>query len=262
MKPDFFIYRKDWRNIGDLASCPKHYFSEFSGTHTISSTSYTLDIGESVAEDGQKNFVVGGGSLFGNYKKPYDWIDNLKFLAQGNNVLWGVGLGTVGYYPTWIDRYGLIGVREYDFDGLPWVPCASCMNSWIESFRAEEPIYGKVVYSHQSDILLKDTSFPQMSNLHPDIEGIFRFLSTGEEVITNTYHGAYWAALLNRKVTVVPREVHPYKYKYYRQPVEYATSIQQAQNLVHRSGTDPLFLAKCREANIDFKNKVVSHYGK
>jgi len=39
-----------------------------------------------------------------------------------------------------------------------------------------------------------------MTNNGYDLESVIQFLSTGEFVITNSYHGAYWAQLLGRKV--------------------------------------------------------------
>jgi len=46
---------------------------------------------------------------------------------------------------------------------------------------------------------------PHMTNLAGDMEEVIAFLASGEVVVTSSYHGAYWARLLGRKVALLPR---------------------------------------------------------
>jgi hypothetical protein len=43
---------------------------------------------------------------------------------------------------------------------------------------------------------------PKMSPSGANFEDYIEFLATGEYVVTNAYHGAYWGALLGKKVVI------------------------------------------------------------
>ena len=82
-----------------------------------------------------------------------------------------------------------------------WTPCPSCMHPVFD-----EPIeieHAVVRYSAARRIDVSNGADPHMTNEDGTIEHAVRFLGSGEKVITSSYHGAYWARLLGRKVEMV-----------------------------------------------------------
>lgn len=82
------------------------------------------------------------------------------------------------------------------------VPCASCMHPVFD--EVHEPKHKVVRYSAARRIDVSNVSDPHMTNEDGDITEAVRFLGSAETVITSSYHGAYWAGLLGRKVKTVP----------------------------------------------------------
>lgn len=83
------------------------------------------------------------------------------------------------------------------------VPCASCLHPVFDD--CPDPVHAVVRYSAARRITVDDPSdAPHMTNEDGDIERAVRFLASGETVVTSSYHGAYWASLLGRKVKIVP----------------------------------------------------------
>jgi hypothetical protein len=156
--------------------------------------------------------IVGGGGIAGG--RGWQQIQHVvKSLPTATPVvIWGMGINEHGR----LDRHYndalhyleqrpnvLIGLRDCFYK--TYVACASCLRPEFDSrFRVEHEI---VFYAHHefSDLVLP---CPTMSNR---VEGnpldyfqrVIAFLGSADIVVTNTYHGAYWATLLNRNVVVV-----------------------------------------------------------
>jgi len=67
-------------------------------------------------------------------------------------------------------------------------------------------------------------------------------------VVTNSYHGAYWATLLGRRVVAIPNMSKMYRFKH-------APVIGRAQDwrkLAALAVAYPEALAECRAANLAF----------
>ena len=83
---------------------------------------------------------------------------------------------------------------------------------------------------------------------------MINFLGSAELVITNSYHGAYWATLLKRKVVVM----QPFSSKFlgFRHPLVVANNfdITDIKNLP----VYPNALKEAREANSKFAKKVLN----
>jgi exopolysaccharide biosynthesis predicted pyruvyltransferase EpsI len=67
-----------------------------------------------------------------------------------------------------------------------------------------EPEHEIVVYENKQARPLKSHGFPHMSNEGATMEEAVKFIASGEIVVTSSYHGMYWAALLKRRILVVP----------------------------------------------------------
>lgn len=106
-------------------------------------------------------------------------------------------------YPPYLRNFDLIGIRDFG-QQYHWVPCASCMHP---ALRKKYPIKNDVVWFEHKKQLVKSTDFgvepvPRFVNSGGNIEQTIEILGTANIIITNSYHGAYWGALLGKKVMI------------------------------------------------------------
>jgi hypothetical protein len=71
---------------------------------------------------------------------------------------------------------------------------------------APEPEHAAVLFYHskKSADLARVDGMPLMSNHGCTLEEAIRFIGSGRTVISNSYHGVYWALCLGRRVICVP----------------------------------------------------------
>ena len=179
----------------------------------------------------------------------------------GPRIMWGAGFNdkvtTDPYdieWPDYMNRFDLIGVRDHD-TGFRWVPCASCMHPL---FDKQYEITNEIVWFEHKKRLLDNKIFdklpsPRMLNTGQNLQQILEFLGSGETVITNSYHGVYWATLLGRKVVCIPwgSKFHAFKH-----PPVMATD-KNWSDMIAKTTSYPDALAECRIANKDFHQDVV-----
>lgn len=233
---DLINFHRQDRNIGDLMSAPTHYF-DFPD-HRVRRVDIA-DIETTNLSD--CDVIVGGGGLFGEY-----FFNMIRRLAEkkdnGRLVAWGLGqqLSTGAWWKDWkrfpYDRYvgafDAIGVRDADVN-LRWVPCASCMHPVFDVRR--EPVHDFVIFSHHARrIPIK--GFPEISNSCGDFESVIDFISSGDTVLTSSYHGMYWAMLLGRRVVAFPFNSKFFSQKY---PVTIYPAVWQRRGYV-RSAANKL----------------------
>ena len=202
--------------------------------------------------------IGGGGLLYQGFR------DTLQTMLSGarRSIFWGGGSNTHGGDDLEDDcrllsEMDLVGVRDY---GLPfrWVPCVSCMHgNFDKQIDRQSEV---VVYEHQDYPidLPGGADFPRMDNRESDFTKLIRFLGSAEQVITSSYHGAYWATLLGCKVVVTNSFSSKFK-RFRHAPVissseEVYDSLKQARNY-------PDALLECRAANNDFAKDVAELLG-
>ena len=160
--------------------------------------------------------VLGGGGIL----NPFDWWwVVLPLLERGNRVIaFGVGHhhdhhhfrpeeigdwrgsieGYAAQYP--LAQLWMAGVRDV---GTPFeqVPDASCMSPVFDRERQTEH---EVVIYEQGDLEpIAIEGPPRTSNKgESSLEQVAQFLGSGEVVVTNSYHGAYWSLLLGRRLLI------------------------------------------------------------
>jgi len=116
---------------------------------------------------------------------------------------WGIGLNYHGVqaqlYPKFLDECGMVGMRER---GNPWnfVPCPSCMASEFDSALEVKPTFEYVIYQHRDWQI--QGHYPRLTNEAESLGVVLKHIASGATVITNTFHGAYWAKLLGRNVAL------------------------------------------------------------
>ena len=121
-------------------------------------------------------------------------------------VTWGMGHNVHGTdkleYPKYfLDDFMSHGVRDYKQSVLPWTPCVSCMHQVFD--RRYEVHREFSVTGHDLDNYGSLHGLPKLEHRGADLEACIEFLGAGEYVLTNSYHGAYWGALLGKKVIVI-----------------------------------------------------------
>ena len=163
--------------------------------------------------------VIGGGGLLGLEL----FADDLRFWSSAPfcpKVLWGAGhnshnvLAVDQANPSARDyarmkRFNKIGIRDWGV-GYDWVPCASCMNSEFSQFISESA--GIVAALHYETRFSETFIRELVRSTQEPVDVVFnddspeRFigkLRAAKAVVTNSYHGAYWATLLCKRVVVV-----------------------------------------------------------
>lgn len=180
----------------------------------------------------------------------------------GPRVLWGAGINSKDLkedsyslnYPSYITKFHLVGVRDWDTD-YRWVPCVSCMHP---AFDKKYEIKNEVVWFEHKKRLIDNKWMdlipaPRMLNTGQNFDQIIEFLGSAETVITNSYHGVYWATLLGKKVVCIPWSS---KFNMFKHPPIMANernwhiSIQDAVSY-------PDALTECRNANKLFAYDVI-----
>lgn len=181
----------------------------------------------------------------------------------GPRILWGAGHNsrdtnedsyTVNY-PAYLNQFHLVGVRDWDTD-YRWVPCASCMHP---AFDKEYEIKNEIVwFEHKKKMIdgkwIDTIPAPRMVNVGQNMEQVIEFLGSGETVVTNSYHGVYWATLLNRKVVCIPWGS---KFGMFKHPPTMATQSNW-QDKVGLAVSYKSALNECRNANQEFYNDVLN----
>lgn len=195
------VFRMDPTNAGDWHSPPMRYFPELGGE--------CLDVISKVLPKERSIIVFGGGGLI----SPKPAFQRLRrFLKKHVCVGWGLGENwydakNLGYFPPqpqtfpdYLDEFDLIGIRDRS-EKYRQVPCASCLHPAFDQGYAVKRSIG--FYLHKR-IPLATAGHDICSNDGATIEDKLKFIAESEVIVTNSYHGAYWAMLLNRRVLCVP----------------------------------------------------------
>jgi len=201
--PVYALHIRRGGNIGDLMSSPALYF-RFPGEVEL------LDVGTFLRSPpkARPSLVVAGG---GAWEKDLARVAGLPLLKGVPKVAWGVGVTSAKLGPmprgSHLKRarpWTLYGHRDVGLLGR-YLPCASCMHP---AFDERYPIEHEAVYYGHG--LLAPLTWakgigPHLTNQAADMAEVVAFLGSGEVVVTSSYHGAYWARLLGRKVALLPR---------------------------------------------------------
>lgn len=241
------VSRIDPENIGDMNNAPINYFNFLKNVERICPTHENL-----ADKINDKIILVVGGMVSCKYfDKAMEIINKSKHKKL---IGWSLGHnlhgGTKIKMPEYLQKYDLISVRDYGYK-YEWVPCSSCMHSLFDKkYKIKHKI---VVYEHHLFGKLPIEGFPKLSNKEKSLKKVIKFLGSGEIVLTSTYHGAYWATLLNKKVIII----NPFSSKFYglkhKHPI---TDIANWKSKIKDTVNYPNALAECREANLKFAKKV------
>lgn len=178
------------QNLGDRASSPSLYFDWLRNLPVEMPDKY---------EEGPAIFG-GGGLLHPNTDQVIE-----RAVSSGHpTALWGVG---VNYhdtdsvaYPEFLGGAEFVSLRHPE---NPWyyVPCPSCMAEPLLHALYVDPKFPVVVYEHYGHSIEWGDA-PRMMNTEKSLCKAIELIASGNTVVTNSFHGAYWAQLIGRNVAL------------------------------------------------------------
>jgi len=248
------VHRKVNNNVGDYYCNPSRYFS-FDN----------LTSGELMYNDfpvAEETVIIGGGGLI--HKKFQLHIERILNKKPKLSVLWGIGHNfgkkhirkTEGnvYYPNWINKVNLIGIRDYvDGHHDTYLPCVSCMHpAFDKSYEIKHEV-AYFTHAFKSKYEYKDVDI-HMDNSNMNFNEVIKFLGSAKTIITDSYHGAYWAQLLERDVRVLSWSVKFNHMKYQPTLIPSITEWQTTSS----STIIKDFLDESREYNNNFYQKFLN----
>lgn len=250
------LFRADRTNVGDWFSAPVRHLRALDGPEVD-----IFRINAPTLIDAPT--IIGGGGLFSPVFNTR--FEQITFAPAHPVIGWGLGenmrIDTQGGWvdegpfelPAWTGRCDLLGVRDYG-SVAPWVPCVSCLHPSFLSPHV--PVHEVVVFSHKR-IPIDAPGLPGMTNEGHDLEAVLDFLGSGHVVVTNSYHGAYWATLLGRAVVALPFSSKFWGLRHrpvFARPAGWRRAIEFARPY-------PTALADCRRATQEFAAQAVAMLG-
>jgi len=236
-------------NIGNSMASPSYYF-ELPKTRLY-------DVIKNGFKMGQVTIVSKGLLNMPNY------LHNVATDPMPTKlVIWGHGCEQVGKpsnlgtwkQPAWLSRCALVGVRDWGV-GQRWVPCATCMHPIFDE-PPVKPIWRYASISYHRCILHPNitNNMPSIHNSTYDFRWFIRHIRACEILITNSYHAAYWATLLQRRVVII--EPNDLKFGGLRFPHPFAHT-NDWEAAVAQTKLYPEALEICRDANRQFYRDVL-----
>lgn len=239
-----FQHIRNTKNIGDFSCSPYDYFDwPHASAKDIRtpSTPYNASI-------------IGGGKIFGGLAGA----PGINRIGKPLHIAWGVGTRQTLPFSLkyWRARkiFDLIGSRDWGDTRYEFAPCVSCMSPLFS--EKIEIVHNVVFYMHGNTHKqgIKIPNFiPSMSNTSGTLEEAIKFIGSGQTVVSNSYHGTYWALLLGRRVICVP---FSNKFNSYRLPPTYATPTSW-RDKIDDATSQPEMLDLCRIATMNFRAKVL-----
>lgn len=212
------------------------------------------ELSDSRNREAYDEFVLKFQSLISETKKKIH-------KSKVNKILWGAGINgefnkkkrETFDYPDYLSEFDLVGVRDWG-QSLPWVPCASCMNTSLEK---SYPIKNDIIFFEHKKQLIKDfgkESIPRYVNSGSNVEQTIELLGSANIILTNSYHGAYWGKLLKKRVVVVS----PWSNKFsgMRHKPAFAWDMNGVDRAIEEATIDHTALDECKQQTVNFWNRV------
>ena len=259
-----FIFRADNTNVGDWWCPPWKYFPFKPGV--------LGDILNPKFEINETDILlVGGGGLGNEFFRPH--LNRIKESKPKVSILWGAGVDSVSkphavltdekqdLYGDYFDFFDEKGIRVSSTpQRFRYVPCASCMNNLLFKYRAIKPSAKVGVYNHKR-VPIMDASNPYgmavSDNSGDNFEEKIKNIANFEYIITNTYHGIYWATLLGRKVICIPFKSGLFSFKY---PPVYCLNGKIEDEHFDRAVVYEHALEESRKINLEYYLMLTNKY--
>jgi len=264
----------DMINAGDRCCSVLDYFDfEDVETETICITT-PKEYFSSISED--TKIIIGGGGCFCAEKL----MNYLSKICPDKVITWSAGFNSLFSYEKveninkynplekhkFLSNFRMNGIRD-NICGVKLVPCVSCMNSKFDIVKNSKHLTKEkfIVYSHFNHEQSGDTSrildlgYPYLEN-NSSLEEIINHIMSGEVVITNSYHGAYWSSLLNKKAIIVPFSTRMLNFNLPNVIIENNIDKLSDENYLNNITSNLYninnYLDECRNINIEYSKKV------
>lgn len=279
IRPVLFVNRMSDPNIGDRLSSPYLYFrrSYPNAVHREIEIPRGRRMGRVKRQvlkrirDAAGLIVIGGGGLLG-----IDYFrEDLAFWTAGPapTALWGAGHNAhdpqmvaqsfpdESHYDQLVP-FSAIGLRDWG-PGFLWVPCASCMNPVFD--RKPEKGNGTLFIVHRDlrdnaeavrKILVRAETDHTVAFNDEDDASFFGKLAAARQVVTTSYHGAYWATLMQKPVVAIGGGTKVGMLKH-RIPLSDAGHWPDA---MRDAPVYPQALEECRDRNAAFHAHLVREF--
>jgi len=254
-----FVRCIDVRNTGDMNCGPELYFHEFIENytcffHTIENVVFNII-------DKNDWVIIGGGGLLNCYPLAQSSINHILQLCD-HVIFWSGGHNShfpldLNYWKANLEidyaRFYLFACRDWDFNGLRFCPCVSCMMKGLsENYDIVRRI-GILEHYEFPIIEFEEFNYERRNNsLH--IKALLKFIGSSEVIITNTYHGAYWSMLMGKKVIITNMFSDKFDYFQYA-PVRYSGNLEAD---IEKARNFPDVLSEYRNINIAFKEEILN----
>ena len=149
-----------------------------------------------------------------------------------------------------VDNSKVKGVRDWlpgtEFE-QHWVPCASVLHPCIENNMSHVATKDFLVIDHwKRKPITLDIHHTRLVNNPCTIEQIVSTIADHNYVLTSSYHVAYWATLLKKKVIVIS-DPWQFKFDHFRHPPVLAEKF--SWGLLDRARSYPEAYKQCLSAN-------------
>lgn len=243
---------RNTNNIGD------RWCSPYDHVAGLKDNGIALDLDEPTPP-GARAVIFGGGKIMGSLRSKLTATD----LAVPVRVAWGVS--TVQSFPV-SPRYWraframtLVGSRDWGDKRFDFAPCASCAAQVFDEDLAETD--DVVAYLHHWRApemgIEVPSGIPVLDNTCPSFEEAVRFIARGRTVVSNSYHGVYWALLLGKRVLCIP---FSNKFRKFRIAPGYSTAADWQRDLGQARGSDEM-MGLCKAATSSFRTKIEARIG-
>lgn len=270
-----FIELKSNFDCGGYWSSPKHYFKELKNHSTIKLSE--------LKDQQNLNFLVIRGEI--SQKEIKEILFFKKKLSDVKLISWSLSLNHFDhtYEATLISNimksrilnknylhgFDLQGHRDFGMEfTYDWVPCASCMHPFFQKYKRVLPT--KKIGAFYNFKMFKIRGLDEedyMSNEGYDLDEKLKFISNYEFIISNSYHGVYWAQLLNKKVICLPVKYSLLNFRYsplylkkkHFRIAKLDDAIKLDKNIFDMCDNTPGLLDESIEANNEFFKKVINN---
>lgn len=243
-----FIHVFEPRNPGDMCCMPYLYFKEFFNDYRVQI--HTLKDVQFSAIHAQDIVILGGGGIF-ECLDDFQWTINRLLDVCDNVIAWSCGHNNhkdrCMRFDIDYSKFKLLSVRDFDYDNQRYVPDVSC---FIPDLTKEYPIKRRIGILEHQDFPINLSG--EKINHKLGKTAVLDFIGSSEIIVTNTWHGAYWAMLMNKKVVLY--EPYSNKFDNFKYPlVVYSGDLELD---IANSVSYPDFIQECRELNLGFLEDV------
>ena len=193
-EPTVCVHFSNTKNVGDLACSPCDYFE----IGPYSRLAFGTNLGQ------RHTAIFGGGQGFGQA------VDALIYDSTNvkHKVFWALGISEKNASSVMFDivaaQTNLISSRRRDIAGCDWVPCVTAMSDMFDrEWTIKHDVVQFLHHAKSSDVP-KMAGCPTLTNWDCSFEQAIEFIASGRTVVTNSYHGTYWAMCLGRQVLCLP----------------------------------------------------------